>query len=195
MQPPDPMNAMRWLLDREEIDDALRRYARGVDRGAWQLVRSAYHDDAFDDHGDFKGGVDALVAWLHERFDGLDNSVHQLSNCLIERAGDDLALVETYFVSSRVIPPPVAESGEMGDEDALCRQAWGRYVDRFERRDGAWRIAQRRVVLDARMTFVVTGTARSAGPNWGSRDGSDALWVQRAEIGLHNGEAGLTSSA
>ncbi|GAB3176747.1 nuclear transport factor 2 family protein [Streptomyces incanus] len=34
--------ALQRLVDRKEIQDALARYARGVDRGDWELVRSAY---------------------------------------------------------------------------------------------------------------------------------------------------------
>lgn len=184
MQHSDAATDVRALLDRQEIEDALRRYARGVDRGAWQLVRSAYHDDAFDDHGDFKGGVEALIEWLERRFANVDNSVHLLGNCVIEAAGDGRALVETYFVSSRLVTPPAAERPDLGPDDALCRQAWGRYLDHFERREGAWRIAQRRVVLEARITTVAVGGRRSAGPSWGSRDASDPLWAARSEIGL-----------
>ena len=42
------------LLDREAIREAMGRYCRGIDRLDVDLIRSAYHEDAFDDHGPFK---------------------------------------------------------------------------------------------------------------------------------------------
>ena len=68
---------------------------------------------------------------------------HQLGPVSIELAGD-VAFVETYFTSHHRFgeaPPP----GGRAHED---RVAGGRYVDRFERRDGAWRIAERIGVMD-----------------------------------------------
>src|SRR5882724_2908499 len=45
--------ALRQLLDRQAILDCLHRYTRGVDRLDRQLLLSAYHADAIDDHGLF----------------------------------------------------------------------------------------------------------------------------------------------
>jgi len=39
--------------DKEEIRDALFRYCRGIDRGDAAMMRSAYHADAIEHHGDF----------------------------------------------------------------------------------------------------------------------------------------------
>jgi hypothetical protein len=52
------------LLDREAIREAMARYCRGVDRLDADLIKSAYHPDAFDDHGPFKGLRDEFVAWV-----------------------------------------------------------------------------------------------------------------------------------
>jgi hypothetical protein len=175
-------NAIARLVDRAEIWGALCRYARGVDRGDYELVRSTYHDDAHDDHIDYKGGIDGLVAWLGERFAGVDNSTHFLGNCLIEFAAPDLAFVETYYASRRLRPPTEAERAELGPDDALCRQSWGRYLDRFERRDGAWKVARRIVVIDQRFTSVAKSGARTSPATWGTRDGSDLLWASRAAV-------------
>ena len=46
---------LQHLLDRQEIYDCLVRYCRGVDRLDSELILSAYHPDAIDDHGMFVG--------------------------------------------------------------------------------------------------------------------------------------------
>ena len=43
------------LIAREQIRDVVYRYARGVDRRDFALVRGCYHPDATDDHGRFVG--------------------------------------------------------------------------------------------------------------------------------------------
>lgn len=177
-----PFDPLQRLLDKEAIRDALALYARAVDRGDWALLRSTYHADAWDDHGGYQGPIDGLVEWLDQRFAGVDNSMHFLGNCLIEFAGADLALVETYFVSRRLRPPAGDECKTAGPRDAMSREAWGRYVDRFERRDGQWRVAHRTVVLEASSTSLALGGARGGATTWGHRDRTDRLYQVHAEI-------------
>ncbi|MPM22037.1 hypothetical protein SDC9_68487 [bioreactor metagenome] len=175
--------ALQRLLDKDQIRDAICRYAQGVDRGNWDLVRSGYHADAFDAHGDYQGGVDGFIEWLRKRFDGVDNSMHFLGQSLIEFAGPDLALVETYFVSRRLRPATESERAALGPSDAIARAGWGRYVDRFERREGEWRVAHRTVVLEAISSSVAKGGVRTQGPlTWGDRNGNDRLDTLRAEL-------------
>jgi hypothetical protein len=178
----DPADDLLRLLDKEAIQDAMARYSRGVDRGDWALLRSTYHADAWDDHGDYKGPIDGLVEWLDKRFAGVDNSMHFLGNCLIEFADANTALVETYFVSRRLRAPIEEEREIAGPGDAMCREAWGRYVDRFERRDGTWRVAHRTVVLEAASTSLALGGARSGTSTWGRRDRNDRLYLAQAEL-------------
>ena len=177
-----PTELLQRLVDKDAIRDAMARYARGVDRGDWELLRSTYHADAWDDHGEYKGPVDGLIEWLDRRFAGADNSMHFLGNCLIEFAGVDLALVETYFVSRRLRPPTDAERSVAGEKDAMCREAWGRYVDRFERREGQWRVAHRTVVIEASSTSLALGGARGGSVTWGRRDRTDRLYQAHTEI-------------
>ena len=179
----DPQaQALQRLIDKDDIQDALCRYARGVDRGDWALVRSTYHPDAHDTHGDYSGPVDGLIDWLDKRFAGVDNSMHFLGNCLIEFAGPDLALVETSFVSRRLRPLTDSERQTLGPNDAICREGWGRYVDRFERRQGEWRVAHRTVVLEASSSSVALGGVRTSPLTWGRRDTTDTLYQTRADV-------------
>ena len=146
-----------------EITAALHRYCRGIDRMDAELIRSAYHADGFDDHGDlFRGGVEDYIGWvlplLGARF---ASTMHTLSNITIEVAGDS-AVVESYLIAYHV----TADGGAL-------RILGARYCDDFSRRPGVgWRIARRRLVPEwqvERSGFVATppGTAAPA------RDRSD----------------------
>src|SRR5882762_4106907 len=46
---------LRALLDEREITAVLHRYTRGVDRCDAAAIKSVYHPDARDRHGDFDG--------------------------------------------------------------------------------------------------------------------------------------------
>lgn len=178
---------LQRLVDKDQIRDAICRYARGVDRGDWDLVRSGYHPDAYDAHGDYRGGIDGFIEWLDKRFAGVDNSMHFLGQSLIEFKGPDLALVETYFVSRRLVPPAGAAAATASEADAMVREGWGRYVDRFERRNGEWRVAHRTVVLEALSSAVALGGKRTATGSWGHRDRTDRLYELQAEMsGMHD---------
>ena len=159
----------------EQHQDAILRYARGADRRDMDLVRSTYHPDAYDDHGDYKGGVDGLIEWIAKRHANISQSMHFLGNCLIEFLGDDIALVETYFSRRRVTAVTESKS-EVIDNEAL-----GRYVDRFERRKGEWKIAHRVVVYDAVLMPSVPSPPRSSSWAWARRDPHHVLFQMRNE--------------
>jgi ketosteroid isomerase-like protein len=125
--------------DEREITACLYRYCRGIDRMDADLVRSAYHDDGYDDHGDyFRGGVDDYLRWvmpvLANRF---TSTMHTLSNITIEVDGNT-ARSESYLIAYHVS----AGTGAL-------RVFGARYLDRFARRDGVgWRIAHRTLVSE-----------------------------------------------
>lgn len=133
----DTASAVRTLLDRQEILDCIHRYCRGVDRLDAALLASAYHSDAIDDHGIFQGPVADFIAWA---FDGHRRNhhghQHYVTNHTCELDGDQ-AHAETYFVMV----------GRNIDGTPLTLHG-GRYLDRFERRDGRWAIAYRASLLE-----------------------------------------------
>jgi len=175
-------DSLQRLLDKQEIFETMCRYARGVDRGDWDLVRSTYHEDAYDSHGDYKGDINGLIAWLEMLFKGVDNSIHFLGNCLIEFSNNNSALVETYFVSRRLRAPTGEELKFAKSKDAISRESWGRYIDHFERRKGQWRVVHRTVVTEARSDSLAISGARIQPLFWGRRDMSDRLYVAQSEI-------------
>jgi hypothetical protein len=135
---PAALRRLRELLDRQAIVDCVHRYARGVDRDDADLIRSAYHRDAAEDHGGFVGGVDGLIPFLarvHRPFAG---SQRYVTNVTVDLDGDE-AHAESYWLCVL-----------LRDEPATLMLSGGRYVDRLERRDGEWRIADRVVVIEWR---------------------------------------------
>jgi ketosteroid isomerase-like protein len=122
---------VRQAKDRQDIMDCLHRYTRGVDRHDRALMLSAYHPDAIDQHGvaDAIAGdfCDWAIGW-HGEYQ--TRHQHIIGNMTIDLDGDT-AHVESYYSfwgENREGPP------------SLC---FGRYVDRFEKRDGRWGIAHR----------------------------------------------------
>ena len=136
------MDKLQELVSRLEIGDVLCRYSRGVDRRDWALVKECFHDDAVDQHGEFIGDPNAFIEWVSNRHANIRFSMHFLGNCLIEFQSSDHAIVETYFIAlQRRENTDVAQGG-------TDYEVFARYCDRFERREGVWRIAERRVVYD-----------------------------------------------
>ncbi len=86
------------LIARQEIADVIYRYARGIDRLDFDLVRSCYHSDAYDDHGAFAGNVDEFIEAAGVFLQRWTATQHFMGNMLIEIDGD-FARAETYAVA------------------------------------------------------------------------------------------------
>ncbi|MFN3549978.1 MAG: nuclear transport factor 2 family protein [Mesorhizobium sp.] len=128
------------LLDREAIRDCIFRYCRGIDRADESALRSSYWEDAHDCHGAYNGSAEGFIRMALEVFKTGPRNVHQVSNVLIEFAGPNVAVVESYFNALQRGP----------DRQGVVRQYLlaGRYCDRFEKRGGEWRVADRVVAYD-----------------------------------------------
>lgn len=128
------------LIDKDEIRDCIYRFARAVDRHDWELARTCYHEAAIDDHGVFTGDKDEYVDWVSENLPKLaEMTMHFVGNVIIELDGD-VAHSESYLVGYH------RYSRQDGTPADFVGGA--RYVDRFERRGGAWKIAHRVLVWE-----------------------------------------------
>jgi hypothetical protein len=125
------------MADREAIRDCLMRYCRGIDRMDAEVLRSAYWPGAMDYHTGFTGTVEEFIEWAMPRLAAMEQNMHLVGNVLI-RIDGDTAKVESYLWSVSVLP---------GDNPRQVMVV-GRYLDKFEKRDDAWRIAERLVVHD-----------------------------------------------
>lgn len=127
------------LLDEQAIRRVLLLYCRGIDRLDLELVRECYWPEATDRHGPFLGTRDEFVSWVGGVLRRHTMTMHHVGNILVEVHGD-VAQTETYCVAYH--------SGEPAGDMRWNYAAGIRYVDRLERRAGAWRIADRVTVLE-----------------------------------------------
>jgi hypothetical protein len=161
------------LIDRQEILNCLHRYTRGVDRLDADLIRSAYHPGAVDDHGAFCGPVEEFVDWVigyHSSRHRMQH--HYVTNHSCELDGD-VAHAETYFlfVGQNAAGTPTTLHG-------------GRYVDKFERRNGEWRIACRVCISEwggGLTDFDLPNPLPRTIPGVSARDKTDASYVRPLE--------------
>ena len=128
---------LRVLEDKQAIHDVLMRYCRGVDRGVPDLILSAFHADAVDNHFGVALPFREAVWTIKHPLGGPMQS-HNICNELVEICGD-VANGETYFLMITRLEHDAKQIDWMLN---------GRYIDRFERREGEWRIAKRTVVYD-----------------------------------------------
>lgn len=131
---------LQRLLDEAAIKKVHLRYCRGIDRMDWALIRSCYHPDAIDDHGEYVGGIDGFIEYCQAGCPTFLSTTHFTGNQLVEVNGD-AAWAEHYARAYHRV------CKEDGSEVDLVVNA--RYADRFERREGEWRIARRTVVVDS----------------------------------------------
>ena len=128
---PDKLARLEQLLERQDILDCQVRFSRGMDRFDRDLFLSAFHADAVIAAGPFVGGPVALYDWASKLHDhGQSATHHNLLNHTCDIDGD-VAHTETYYLFV----------GRNRDETNWI--AGGRYIDRLERRAGAWKIALR----------------------------------------------------
>ena len=187
--------SLERIRDRIMIEDVIYRLCRAVDRRDTESIQKAYHPDAIDSHGAYIGDPEGYARFSDERNRTIPFSQHQVSNMVIEFASEDLALVETYLWSvQRYSPESGASLAQFaGSEAAVEAAARGidslgchRYVDRFERRNGEWRIARRTVVFDWRTLLPLPPVPPVFDPNWtiGQRTPEDWLFEERRALGL-----------
>jgi hypothetical protein len=139
------------LEAREQIRDILHRYTRGMDRGDAELVKQGYHPDADDIHWQtFTGNAHQFADYMTAEARTVTYLIHEITDPIIELDGD------RAFVESRYTSRVRVETGDLREGTWVEHVARGRYLDIFERRDGVWRIAHRRLVKDGGEYRLVT---------------------------------------
>ena len=132
-------NDLQRALDEIELRNLYFRYARGVDRLDPETLRSCFHEDA---HVTTRNREvrDDFVKNVMVGLSRFKMTQHVTTNVWVEIDGDT-AKGDAYAQANHRAP------GENGEPDTDYR--WGgRYVDRFERRDGVWKFSDRIVIHD-----------------------------------------------
>jgi SnoaL-like domain len=156
---------------RSTIENCLRSYCRGIDRLHPPSIAAAFHPGAIlIDYGPQPMAIETFVkhapASLQRNF---VSTQHRISNTTVKFNGDH-AVVETYVHAAHV---------EASSEAARGRRLHtfvGRYIDRFEERNGVWKIARRTLrndwstveLMGVSMsgTYVLSGRGDSPDPMW-----------------------------
>lgn len=160
---PETLNPrLQRLLDKNDCVELVHKLARAIDRCDGALVDSVFHPDATDDHGGYKGTARDFTPWVMEVLNGMRRTQHMIGNVLVEVEGDR-AQGESYFIAHHVLP---------GEPEKFMVAA-GRYLDRFERRGGEWRISHRHAVYD-----------------WSTVAAASDIWDRAAMPGYAFGERG-----
>lgn len=170
--------------DLEELAarDSLRRlvtaYSRAVDRRDFKLLRSLYHDEAFEEHGDmFTGGPDEYMAFVEKALSSYAATAHYVVNTSFEIDGDR-AEGEVYKINYH----------RTHGADAREVITGSRSLDRYRRDNGEWRFLGRSITLDWSTKHAVDPDAYSdfaAGSPLGRPGPDDLSYRVLALFGRH----------
>jgi SnoaL-like domain len=126
--------------DRFAIIDLAAHYMRGLDRLDEALVAGQFWPEARLEYGIFSGGPAEFAAFCMAALKDHDRNQHLLGQHLIDFASGDEAFGEVYY-----------QAYHRTTDDAGAKRDLviaGRYIDRYERRGGVWKIAYRSELVD-----------------------------------------------
>ena len=134
----DLRRQVQYLTDRTAILDCIARHSRGCDRHDVDLIQSAYHPDAVDEHGFATNSGTDYGDWANTAHATTSLShTHNITTHSCDIQGDT-AHAESYVLVVL-----------LGLDGKTAQFISGRYLDRLERRNGEWRIAIRRSTVEA----------------------------------------------
>jgi hypothetical protein len=121
------------VIAKQSIYELSCRYCRGLDRLDAGLLNSVFFEDAYCEYGFYNGRPADFIDFAMKALESHAANQHMIGNSLIEVEGDQ-AFGEIYFRAYHKVP------AESGAQDLIIA---GRYIDRYEKRDGVWKIAYR----------------------------------------------------
>jgi hypothetical protein len=168
-------DALRAVADRLAIAQVLTLYSRGIDRCDLETLQGTFWPDATAQYGAEPQNAHAWGAATVAALAAMRRTFHSLSNMAIDLKGE-AATAETYCTAYHEVDGP---------DGPVEMVVGGRYLDRLEKRDGAWRIARRLYVMDWNRN--VPSTCRwddgiyAALVNRGARKPHDPLYASKAD--------------
>jgi hypothetical protein len=173
---------LRRRLDVEEIRDTRRRWAYGRDLQEWDLLRSVFHPEATVHVSWFKGPATEFVQRsmeLAQLIKPEEHGKHSFGNIMRTEVRGTRAVneVEIQILNRAYI------GGVLFDN--TC---WARFLDRFEKHDGHWKIRQMTCIYEKdRLDAVIPGTAPAGFYDGlkmeGPKTGSAFLALRLSKIG------------
>ncbi len=134
------------LADRLAIAETLALYCRGIDRCDADQLAAVFTPDARIDYGDGAKPIAETIPGLMAGLGAMRLTQHNVSNTVMRITGTR-AKAETNCVALHLIPTPDGE---------VELVVGGRYLDRLEKREGRWQIAERLYVMDWNRTSPST---------------------------------------
>lgn len=152
------------LADHEEIRQVIYSFFRASDRRDPELARRAFWEDGYCES---TAPGEPVSKWVPSLFDptrdarfirNFETTMHFMLNMSIRLDGD-MAATETYAMAYHVVPPSresiidlagATRFAELGNDDTRRYELWvgTRYLSRFERRNGEWRISVHRYIVE-----------------------------------------------
>ncbi|QDX81669.1 hypothetical protein B9N43_10630 [Denitratisoma sp. DHT3] len=149
------------LLEKSAIRDALSRYCHSLDRMDKAMAYDVFAADSSAlYYGIYEGTGHGFIDWVWESHRAMESHSHQITNVLIELDGDS-AISEAY------VTVVLQQRRPSGGAEIQCR---GRYLDRWAKQDGRWRIVEREHVIDTQSEIPLPAPQKSAESR---RDASD----------------------
>jgi ketosteroid isomerase-like protein len=130
---------MSELDDKQEIKELVLRYGTAIDRCDYEMLCSVYATDGIDDNG---GEPLNGAAYARKVLDMLtaefDSTSHMIVNTKVKFV-DGVGYGQTYYLAWHQLTRPD------GGYDMTIS---GRYIDRFVKEDGQWKIGYRYRISD-----------------------------------------------
>ena len=154
-----PDARLESFLAKQEIYELACKYCRALDRLDEALLLSVFYEDAYCEYGFYNGDPKQFAGFAIKALENHAANHHMLGNVLVEVEGDE-AFGEVYFHAYHKLKAepgieaepglkpedvndtgskPTPGSGNHYDDLVIA----GRYLDRYEKRDGVWKIAYR----------------------------------------------------
>ena len=161
------------IADRFAIIDLAALYMRGLDRLDGALLEAQFWPEARCEYGVFSGSPADFAAFCMTMLKEHRRNHHMLGQHLIDFTSENESFGEVYYQAYHRV------AGEAGEPRDLFIA--GRYVDRYERRAGIWKIAFRSELVDwVRDDPATDGMVAVAPFIMGQRKPDDPLYNREA---------------
>jgi hypothetical protein len=164
---------LQALLDKNAIREVVETYGRAADRRDPNLFQRMFWDEAIDDHGAYVGTAKEVITHGIEHMEQVCDSVyHSVGSIMIDLEGDFAASanVESYVWAIHILKPTADKARQL--DILACR-----FIDRFEKRNGEWRVANRVMVRDWRHRTDLLEPQDVDAFKRGTRDDTD--WIYK----------------